>query len=188
VFHEIPEKGSGHAYVLIPFKEQIGSLEHKSYESVVKRQLSTKGFRDVPVDNAKFAVFMRYGIDDGKQVMNTYPIIGQTGVSSSYTTGSLSSYGRYGSFTGTTQYTPNYGVVGTGVTTNTVYTRFFNLEILDKNALAENKIVKVYEGKVISEGAEGQLPVVMPTMIKALFEDFPGKSGSTRLSILSIED
>jgi hypothetical protein len=57
------------------------------------------------------------------------------------------------------------------------------LDIVDKQALAEGNIKKLYEGKVVSSGFSGQLVKVLPKMIKALFEDFPGKSDSTRTSL-----
>lgn len=188
VFHEIPESFPGTTYAVIPFKEQQNSLEHRNYELSVKRELSSRGFSEVPAEDADIVIFITYGIDDGKQVVESYPIFGKTGVSSSYTTGSLYSYGRYGNYSGTTTYTPTYGVVGTGVSTSTVYTRYFKLEILDKDALAKKQIIKLYEGKVESKGGVGHLPVVLPYMIKALFEDFPGKSGSTRRSKLTIDE
>lgn len=188
VFHEIPESFPGTTYAVIPYKEQKNSLEHRNYELSVKRELSAKGFREVYAADADIVIFMTYGIDDGKQVVQSYPIFGQTGVSTSYTTGSLYSYGRFGNYTGTTTYTPTYGVVGTGISTNTEYTRYFKLEILDKNALEKKQIIKLYEGKVVSKGGVGQLPAVLPYMIKALFEDFPGKSGSTRRSKLTIDE
>lgn len=182
VFHEIPSNFSGATYAVIPFKEQQGSLEHKSYKLAVERELSAKGLKAVPVESADIVVFMTYGIDDGKQVVGSYPIFGQTGVASSYTSGSVYSYGRFGNYAGSTTYTPTYGVIGTGVSTDTEYTRYFKLELMDKHALEKNQINKLYEGKVVSKGSSGQLSVVMPYMVKALFEDFPGKSGSTRRS------
>jgi hypothetical protein len=56
------------------------------------------------------------------------------------------------------------------------------LDIVDKQALAEGNIKKLYEGKVVSSGFSDQLAKVLPEMVKALFEDFPGQSGSTRTS------
>jgi hypothetical protein len=38
---------------------------------------------------------------------------------------------------------------------------------------------KVFEAKAGSVGASGNLAVVMPAMITAVFKDFPGKSGET---------
>jgi hypothetical protein len=64
----------------------------------------------------------------------------------------------------------------------TQYTRVLRLDIVDKQALAEGNIKKLYEGKVVSSGFSDQLTKVLPEMVKALFEDFPGQSGSTRTS------
>jgi hypothetical protein len=56
------------------------------------------------------------------------------------------------------------------------------LYIVDKQALTEGKIKKLYEGKVVSRGFSDKLTKVLPAMVKALFEDFPGQSDSTRTS------
>jgi hypothetical protein len=56
------------------------------------------------------------------------------------------------------------------------------LDIVDKQGFAEGNIKKLYEGKVVSRGFSDQLGQVLPTMVKVLFEDFPGQSGSTRTS------
>jgi hypothetical protein len=56
------------------------------------------------------------------------------------------------------------------------------VDIVDRQALTEGKIKKLYEGKVVSRGFSDQLAEVLPMMVKALFEDFPGQSDSTRTS------
>jgi hypothetical protein len=71
---------------------------------------------------------------------------------------------------------------GTREISQTEYTRVLRLDIVDKQALAEGNIKKLYEGKVVSSGFSDQLAKVLPEMVKALFEDFPGQSGSTRTS------
>ena len=43
----------------------------------------------------------------------------------------------------------------------------------------------LYEATVKSEGRSNRLPRVVPAMIKALFNEFPGESGSTRTEFLS---
>jgi hypothetical protein len=187
VFHQLPKDLSGTTYAMIPFKEQEGSLEHKAYEEAVRQELNGKGFRETNVDQAQVAVFLAYGIDTGKEVVSSYPIIGQTGVSSSSTYGTIQSYGTSGTYSGTTTYTPTYGVVGTGVTSQTQYTRVFRLDIVDKQALAAGTVKKLYEGKVVSRGSSSQLAAVLPTMVKALFEDFPGQNGSTRTSSRALQ-
>jgi hypothetical protein len=179
VFHDLPPT-AGFGYATLPLKGQEGSLEHKSYEQLVKAELNKRGYREVSVAEADILVFLDYGIDSGREVVSSYPIIGQTGTSSSYTTGTVTSYGGYATYSGTTYNTPTYGVVGTGTQSGTVFTRFLRLDFVDRAQLAAGKVQKRYEAKVISAGSSGQIAAVMPTMIKALFEDFPGTSGSTR--------
>jgi hypothetical protein len=171
VVHQLPKDLSGTTYVMIPFKEQEGRLEHKAYEETVRQELNAKGFRETTVDQAQTVVFFAYGIDKGRAVDSSYPIIGQTGVETCTSTSCLDSSPW-----------PTYGVVGTRETRQTEYTRVLRLDIVDKQALAEGNIKKLYEGKVVSSGFSGQLVQVLPTMVKALFEDFPGQSGTTRTS------
>jgi hypothetical protein len=56
------------------------------------------------------------------------------------------------------------------------------LDLAERKELAEGRIKKIYEAKAVSSGSIGQLSSVLPTMIKAVFEDFPGKDGSVRTS------
>jgi hypothetical protein len=39
---------------------------------------------------------------------------------------------------------------------------------------------RVFEGRALSEGLNGQVEPVLPYIIDALFRDFPGASGATR--------
>lgn len=171
VLHHLPKDLSGTTYVMIPFKEQEGSLAHKVYEEAVRQELNAKGFRETTVNQAQTVVVFAYGIDKGRGVVSSYPIIGQTGVETCTSTSCLDSSPW-----------PTYGVVGTRKTLETQYTRVLRLDIVDKQALAEGNIKKLYEGKVLSRGFSDQLAKVLPEMVKALFEDFPGQSGSTRTS------
>jgi len=184
VFHELPD-GTKPTYALLPFKEQESSLEHKTYENLVRQQLNADCFREVALSQADVIVFLQYGIDQGREVAYSYPIIGQTGVSSSYTTGSIRSYGGYATYSGTTYNTPTYGVVGSEVGSQTVYTRFLRVDLVDRSALASGTVKKVLEGRIVSRGSSGQLSFVIPTMIRAFFEEFPAKSGSIRTVTLT---
>ncbi len=180
VFHELPTVMTKVKYAAIPLKDQQGSLEHKSYEKLIKEELGKRGFVEAPVNEADVVMFFSYGIDSGKEIISSYPIFGRTGTSSSYTSGTVTSYGNYATYSGTTYNNPTYGVVGSRVSSDTRYTRFLKVEFLESLALEKGDVKKIYEAKVLSSGSSNQITVVMPTMIRALFEDFPGKSGSTR--------
>jgi ABC-type phosphate transport system ATPase subunit len=58
VVHQLPTAFSGTTYVMIPFKEQEGSLEHKAYEEVVRQELNAKGLRETTVDQAQIVFFL----------------------------------------------------------------------------------------------------------------------------------
>lgn len=186
VFHELPAMLAKVKYAAIPFKDQQGSLEHKSYERLIKEELAKRGFVEALTEDADVVMFFSYGIDSGKEVVSSYPIIGQTGTSSRYTSGTVTSYGNYATYSGTTYRNPTYGVVGSSVKSDTEYTRFLKVELFQNPVLANGNLKTIYEAKVISSGSSNQVAEVMPTMIKALFEDFPGKSGSTRKTELPL--
>jgi hypothetical protein len=181
VSHQLPKDLSGTTYVITPFKEQEGNPNYNAYAEAVKQQLNAKDFRETTLDQAQIVVFFAYGIDKGKGVVSSYPIIGQTGaITCSSFDGTAQSYRCLDSSPWPTW--PTYGVVGTRKIRQTQYTRLLRLDIVDKQALAEGNIKKLYEGRVVSRGFSDQLAQVLPMMVKALFEDFPGQSGSTRTS------
>jgi len=179
-FHELEQPLSGVTYAVIPTKEQEGNLEFESYAKLVKVELGNRGMIEAAFDKAKYAIFMFYGIDNGKQVISSYPVFGQTGIGNSYTTGKITLYGNTAAYNGTTYKTPTYGVVGSGTRTDTKFTRYLNIDIIDIPKSVEGKVHKVYEGKAISSGSNSQLAPVMPAIIRSVFEDFPGKSGASR--------
>lgn len=164
-FHELEPSLSGVTYSLVPSKEQEGSLEFQSYAKLVKFELEKRGMLEAPFNQAKYAIFMFYGIDNGKEVISSYPIFGQTGTKSSYTTGTVTSYGNMATYSGTTYNTPTYGVVGSGMWSDTIFTRYLNIDIIDITNSGNGKVRKVYEGKAVSSGSSGQLAPVMPAIV-----------------------
>ena len=178
MFHELTP-GATYTYAFVPLKEQEGSLEFKTYASLIRMQLANIGFKEVPGDSAQVVVFFFYGIE-GHPVTSTYPIFGQTGTSGSTTTGTVTTFGNTSMISANTTSTPVYGVVGSGVRTDTVFARVLVMQLVDRQAsVTTGKVQKLYEGTVTSAGSTANLNVVMPAMVAALFKDFPGKSGST---------
>ena len=179
VFHEL--NGGQISYCLDRLHEQENSLEHASYESLVRQELAKRNFHETSCDTADLVAMFAYSIDGGRPVISSYPIFGQTGVSSSTTYGTVNSFADTATYSGTTTYHPTFGVVGTGTRTDVMFTRTLVLALFDRKLpVAQGAPKKVYEATLTSTGSTGQLPVVMPTMLRELFEDFPGKSGSTR--------
>lgn len=177
VFHELKLPLKGVSYAIVPSKEQANSLEFQSYAQLVKNEFQKQGMVEAPYEQAQFAVYLSYGIDGGKSVMISYPVYGQTGISTSYSTGTVNTVGSKKLFTGTTFNTPTYGIIGSESRREVLFTHFLNLDIEEIGKTANKK---VYEGKAVSVGDEGTLLPVMPAMIHSVFQDFPGTSGTIR--------
>lgn len=178
-FHRLPPK-SQPTYAFAPLPEQEGTLEYGAYEDLVRAKLAEHGWTEVPRESADVVVVFQYYIDNGQPRMVTVPTWGQTGVSGSRTTGTVTSYGGMSTYSGTTTYTPTYGVTGYVPVTTTVFTRRLDLYVFQRPQDAAAKPRPVYEGKVLSQGSTGILSSIMPYMVRALFEEFPGESGGVR--------
>jgi len=181
-FHQLPEKGNGETFAFLPSKSQEGGLEYQAYCDRIKSKLIEYGW--IPSDNPSnidYLVFFSYSIDGGDTVSGSMPIYGQTGGGTSYSSGTVSSgYGGYASYSGTTYSAPTFGQVGSVPYTTKMYGRNLDLTIIDDRKSSKDNVVKVYEGRVASSGSSADIAVVLPTMIEALFKNFPGQSGKTK--------
>lgn len=166
------DKGS---YILLPGNKDTKTedLQFKEYAGYVNRALIKQGF--VPAESfekSNIAIFLVYGIGDPQEHQYSYsiPTYGQTGVSSSFTTGSTSSYGGYGSYSGMTTYTPTYGITGSTSHTGS-YTTYFRFMVLDAVDLDEykksKKEVQLWKTTVTSSGSSGDLRQVFPILVAA---------------------
>ncbi len=164
------------SYVLLPGNKdtKVDDLQFKEYASYVNRVLLQHGFALAEnFENANVAIFLGYGIGEPQERQYSYsiPTWGETGVSSSSTTGTVSSsYGGYGSYSGTTTYTPTYGV--TGATTHTgSYTTYFRFMFLDAVDLEEykksKKEIQLWKTTVTSTGYSSDLRRVFPVLVAA---------------------
>jgi hypothetical protein len=188
VFHRLPESQRPITYFFIPLEGQKNDLEYLTYQDLMRQYLSLYQFREVEIDKfPDVGIAFAYGIDSGTEKLSSVPIFGQTGVSSSHTQGTINTYGNYGTYSGTTTYTPTYGVVGSQTVSRTEYNRELALYIVESKGLGTENLNILYQGNVKSAGRSSQLPKVMPAMIEALFKEFPGDSGETRVERTSIK-
>lgn len=193
-FHKISPTTEQVLFAFKPFPSQKNNLEYETYAGYISQQLSKYNYILVPTSKASVIVQFDYSIDSGRTVTGSAPTWGQTGVSSSstYTTGNVygtvNTYGNYGTYSGsgsaisTTTYTPTYGVTGYRTVSATHYTRELFVKMLDKKT---QKII--YNARVDSRGQSNQISAVMPYLVKSLFQEFPGKSGTSKTVTLPLE-
>jgi len=188
-FHRLQQTHQPVRYLFYELEDQRRSLEYKTYQDMVRAELSKHQYSEVKdISEADVIIAFNYGIDSGREKLETIPVFGQTGVSSSFTSGTITSSGSTASYSGTTTYNPTYGIVGTMTDSRTEYTRGLWLYMVDANELrTHNKVEIIYEGRVMSAGSSAQLAKVMPAMVTALFKEFPGKSGATRRASVPLQ-
>jgi hypothetical protein len=160
-----PDATEKKRYVLLPGNKDVEAtdLQFLEYAGYVEKVLSDKGFvRSSSFDDSDVAVVMAYAIGDPQTHHHTYsvPIWGKTGVSSSQTYGTVTSFGGSASYSGTTTYTPTYGITGysTNVASQTTYTRFLVLDAYDIAVYKRDKrIEQVWTTRVVSTGSSDDL-------------------------------
>ncbi|MCW1914337.1 DUF4136 domain-containing protein [Luteolibacter sp. GHJ8] len=176
-FHTLPAKGSGQSFVVLS-TTGTNSLEFNTYAALVAAHLQTYGWTQSASESADYTVNFAANMGESRQEHGSLPIMGQTGGGTTYHSGSVNTYGSYGSTRGTysgTSYTPaTFGVVGSMPYSVTFHDSFLNLRIRDQKDQA------VFEGRVAATGRNSELSVALPAMIDALFTGFPGESGKTK--------
>lgn len=159
-FHDLSSAG-GLRFVVYPDESQRGSLEFESYAQQTARALERYGYKPVPSlrDNPDLVVLLRYGVDNGRTELRVSPLGGRVGWDSPGVGG------RYDVFPPSP--TESYAV----------FTRRLEMDIVDGSAYRDGATRKRFEGRALSEGVSRALPPVMPYLIAAMFDGFPGISG-----------
>jgi hypothetical protein len=176
VFHILPYAEQGASFAFIELPDQHDDLEYANYRDLIRSHLLAVGWVEATPTTALRLVTFSYAIDQGRVATVHVPVWGETGIASATTSGT---YG-YGMYSGTTTYTPSYGVTGTMPINVTQYSRVLRVEIANRPHDESTGPKRVYQADVVSVGRSGTLAPVMPAMIDALFLLFPGMSGQTR--------
>lgn len=178
---------AGETFAIVPTEEQRNSLEWDSVAAKLSEEMSNAGAMPAPPESAKLLVSFVYFMGaQGVKTINL-PMIGQTGVSSATTTGTIRTNAYGSSYSGRTTYTPSIGVTGFVPMQVAQNERILRVVIMDGQEYANGGTKPLYEGKVSSIGRCDSVAVVVPYMIEALFQSFPGESGQGKLVKLKVD-
>jgi hypothetical protein len=166
---------SQRTFVLLPAEKgvSIDDLQFAEFAVYIERAMYARGYRKAEgFQSADLAVFVEYGIGEPQENKYSYrlPVWGQTGVSSSTTTGNVNVYGSTANYSQTTTNTPTYGVKGytSHQGTYTTFTRRLFLTAYDLGEYRQNGAERVvWETKVASTGRSGDLRFVFPILVAA---------------------
>jgi hypothetical protein len=172
-WHRLPPP-SGETFVVDakdPRKQ--GSLEFAQYAGLVAAELQRVGYRPAARGaQPDLIVRLDYDVGGAREKVRSYG----TGFYGGY-------YGYHRPWWGPWGY-GGYGYDYPEVRSYTVYSRRLELEIAD----ARNPGQNLYETRLISDGRSNRLEEVMPLMVRALFQEFPGPSGVTRQVSIDLDE
>ena len=168
---------TGRRFSVEPTVEQKESLEFRAYAELVSRALVDHGLVDATSSGTTdLAVAVRYSVA-GRPVTNAYPEYGYANFGPVWGWVPYRVPGGGIGYAWTATYPVSFGVVGTNYASAVSYRRRLEVDISERGSGKK----RLYEGSVVSEGASASLAPVMPAMIKALFHDFPGTNGRSRI-------
>jgi hypothetical protein len=168
-FHTLPAAPSGQTFAITALdKEQEQSLEYKQYADMLNSKLTSLGLKQSAggPSKADYAVTLRYKVEGPTPDVRSR----SSSVSVGYGFGGPR-WGWGGSYDPFHDHYSN---------TQQVYVRRVELNIYKGATYGTPTAERVFEGRALSEGLNGQIVPVMPYILDALFKDFPGASGSTK--------
>lgn len=168
-FHTLPAAPSGQTFAITALdKEQEQSLEYKQYADMINSKLSAMGLKQATDGPAKadFVVTLKYDVEGPSPDVRSR----NSSVSIGYGFGGP----RWGVGAAYDPFYENYA------NTQQVYVRRVELNMYKGSTYGTPKPERVFEGRALSEGLNGQIFPVMPYILEALFREFPGASGATR--------
>lgn len=185
-FHQWPASTAGERFSFDRTSAQAQSLEHQSYEQLIREQLLTLGWHEAGKDEpAQVKVAFSASIS-GRDVRVIETVLVDSWYGTPwYGPGFYSPYWGYPGYA-YPFYGPGWG--GAPVAREqeyryTVFHRELTLKISDAATLKT-----LYEATVRSDGKEGNLAKLMPYLVKSAFRDFPGKSGVPRIVEIKMKD
>lgn len=170
-FHNLPA-ASGESFLIVANDEaKDGSLEFAQYAGLIRARLMDVGYTPVTEGTPLLVVEVDYRISDGEEKIKSRP---------GYGYGYGYGYGHFGhGFHSFHHFSHPYGLGYGGYSSNiysvTVYTRALDMDIVRADG------EKLFEGRAVSVGRDNRLPEIMPYLVQAMFTNFPGESGVTKM-------
>jgi len=172
-FHEGPLPTGETIKVVASDPARQQSLEYRSYANLVSAELAKIGFSTVSGDeDARLLAELDYSVE-----------LGPTTISVERPDRFVRYHFYYGRY-----YDPFYfGIYnrwGPEVITTPSYLRTLQLNIVSNDA----ERTRLFEGRVQSSGKQNQLPQIMPYLITAMFANYPGESGVTKVVTIEMDE
>ncbi len=165
-FYSLPPLAAGQSFAIAPDPGQAGDLEFQHYSVLVSDALLSKGFRSAAPQAAAADVVavMHYGNVGSHTEIYSEPD---------------PLWGRRG----------GWGWRGyPEINSYTFYSQFVDLALFDGPAWRSGERRMLFQGRALADSGIHDLNVIMPYLVKALLQDFPGANGQTVRVVVPIDD
>jgi Domain of unknown function (DUF4136) len=178
-FNQWPANAAGSTFSYVSRTDNTRELEQATYENYVQAELEKRGLVRAPAGQVG-----RMQVDvttSNRSEQRTYlqPIYQDNYV---YLPGYRDAAGRiYPGVWTLDPFGPRY--VGDRQINTTLQTSTLQVRLLDSQGAPAGKPRTVFESRAIfeGEGSGDNLPQVVPYLVRAVFDDFPGQNGRTRV-------
>ncbi|MGE0311348.1 MAG: DUF4136 domain-containing protein [Lautropia sp.] len=163
---------------------QASGLEFDAYAQQVRAALAAAGLVPADAASAQLHVRIGYGVDEPRAVAVERPVYGYAQF------GPVWSWQPYYGPGGVVHYAwgpgwpVSYGVVGSTYGQYRVWRHRLEVDI----TAASPDATRLYEGRASTQARTDALPTLMPVLVHALFKDFPGPNGDTRVVDVEVRE
>lgn len=165
-----PVGAQGEYYRIVPQPRQQGNLQFDAFSDMLRAAIGPTGLREVPAGaTARFEVRLDYGSVTEQAWVRRYddPFLNDGFMGPAF--GGY--YGGWGRWGGSIFFSPASVAVPV-----TVYRNTLTVTIFDTN----NPEREVYRATAVNRSEDEALDSVMPYLMRAIFDDFPGNNGQVR--------
>ncbi len=176
-FNQWPSDTAGATFSFIRPVDALNDLEQQAYEGNVQTELEKLGLKRVaPGQVGRIQVDVSTG--NGTRNKQFREAIYQDNYI--YNPPYRDAAGNvFGGFWAPDQFGSRY--VGDRIVTRTVQYSTLRLRLLDAQGNAPGKPRAVFESRAVYEGSNEDLATLVPFLVRAVFDDFPGQNGRVRI-------
>lgn len=177
-FHAIGEAPQGKTFAIVALDEdQESSFAFRQFGDLINQRLSDLGMRQYTGGNgptaADYVVTLRYAVSGpSADVRTRWSGFGRMSFGYGYGPWGRGPFGAWG-------YDPFWDD-RYDIDTRQLFTRRVEVNLYRGATYQSDKKDRVFEGRAVSSGQNPQIEPVMPYILDAIFQDFPGRSGETR--------
>jgi hypothetical protein len=175
-FNQWPGDTAGSTFSYLTPLDPTRELEQATYESHVQAELEARGLKRAPAGQVGRLQVEVAATSHGEQRTYLTPVYRDNYV---YLPPYRDAAGRISpGFWAPDPFGPRY--VGERQVSLTLQISSLRLRILDTKGSAPGNPRTVFESRVIYEGDGINLPVLVPYLVRAVFDEFPGQNGQVR--------